>query len=399
MSEDDVTYGLEDTIKKIMHAKPELTREELLEKIEDKRKETGYLLNLEGAAFLVASDLGITLQNGDQIETRMKIKDIIAKLRDVTIIARVIIVYPVTEFTRPDGSVGKLQRLLIGDETGTVDVCIWNRKVDVAANQKIMENSAVKIEHAYSKESINGQFELHIGDRGKISLIQDEKIPLPKKHNFYIKISNAKKGMKNFNSIGTIVRVFPVKQFNREDGEGKVQRLRIKDETGEINLVIWNLKLEETEPLDVGDKIEVMRGSIKENIFGELEIHVGKRSIVKILAKGVKNVQIANDRPLTISQISPGLRGITVECAIQTNFGVKDVNLKDGSTVKVSELMLKDSTGEIKLSAWREHAEMLSKFPAGVRVRLKNVTSKQGFRDNIELATTNSTVIESIPTE
>ncbi len=399
LSEDDVSYGLEETIRKILQAKPEITREELLKKFDRKRMETGYLLNLEGAAFLVANDLGVILQDRNQLETRIKIKDVISKLRDVTIVGRLIMIYPIREFARPDGSVGRLQRLFIGDESGTTETCIWNNKIDEYNLQKISVNSIIKIEHAYSRESMDGQFELHIGDRSRITVIIDENSSIPTRQNFFRKIYEAQKGMKNFNFIGIVARVFPVKQFNRADGEGKVQRLRIRDDSGEINLVIWDSKLEEIESVDVNDKIEVLRSSIRENMFGELEAHTGKRSMIQVLAKGVGNISDADFKPLMISQISPGLRNFTVEAVIASKFGVRNVNLKDGSVVKVSELMLKDDTGEIKLSAWREHAEMISQFPSGTRIKLKNIISKPGFREGSELTTTNSTIIELIPSE
>ena len=130
-----------------------------------------------------------------------------------------------------------------------------------------------------------------------------------------------------------------------------------------------------------------------------VEAHAGKRSMIQVLAKGVGNIPVADFKPLMISKISPGLRNLTVEAIIVSNFGVRNVNLKNGSVVKVSEIILKDDTGEIKLSAWREHAEMISQFPSGARIKLKNVTSKQGFREASELTTTNSTIIELIPSE
>ncbi|MCX8176091.1 MAG: hypothetical protein N3E48_02525, partial [Candidatus Bathyarchaeota archaeon] len=75
---------------------------------------------------------------------------------------------------------------------------------------------------------------------------------------------------------------------------------------------------------------------------------------------------------------------------------VRDVTLKDGSKVKVYDFLLKDETGEIKVSAWRDHAEILLKFPLGLKLKLKNVSSKQGFRGGVELTTTSQTIIEVV---
>jgi len=392
-------YDFETLIKKILDKKPELTKEKLMELIEKKRVEAKNLLNLEGAAFLVALDLGISIFEEGRLTTRMKINDLIPNLGDVTVSGRVLMFYPVQEFTKTDGSKGKLQRVLVGDESGMVEVFVWNEKVDEITKENIEVNSLVKIEHGYTRESIDGRVELHVGDRGKIYPLKPQLIEheIPPYHEFFKKIGEMKKGMKDFNFSGIVVKTFPVKHFSRPAGEGKVQRLRVKDETGEVNLVVWDSLVEETEKIQVGDQIEVLRGTVKENMIGELEVHVGKRSKIKIVSKAEIPPETMMVKPIPINQIEPEKRGLIVEGTITGNFGVKEVTLKDGSKVKVAELLLTDETGEIKVSAWREHAEILSKFPVGIRIRLKNVSSKMGIGGNVELATISSTILEVLP--
>ena len=77
---------------------------------------------------------------------------------------------------------------------------------------------------------------------------------------------------------------------------------------------------------------------------------------------------------------------------------MKEVILKDGSKVKVAELKLKDETGVVRVSAWREHGEILAKLPQGLKVRLKGVTVKEGLKGETEIVTVSSTAIEVIPT-
>ncbi len=396
-----LSYDFETIVEKILAERRDLTREKLFELIEKKRAEAKNLLNLEGAAFLVASDLGVSLFEKPHLATRMRVGDLIPNLNDVTIVGRVLTVYDCQEFARPDGSKGKLQRVLIGDETGMVEVYVWNEKVEELAKENVQANSLVKVEHAYTRESIDGRVELHVGERSKISLLAPHLVEyeIPYYQDFFKKIGEMKKGVKDFNFVGVVTRVFPVKEFKRVSGEGKVQRLRVKDETGEVNIVVWDNQTEETKSIQVGDQIEVLRGTVKENMIGELEVHVGKRSKIRVVSKAETppEIEAVPSQPTPIAQIMPDKRNLVVEGVITGNFGVREVTLKDGSKVKVAEILLSDDSGEIRVSAWREHADILSRFPVGIKIRLKNVSSKIGFSGNTEITTISSTIIEVLP--
>ncbi len=175
-NKDDPEYGLETIIKKILIEKPGLTREKLLDLIEKKRVEAKGLLNREGAAFLVAADLGVSMFGKEKIVTRMKVGDVLPNLGDVSVVGRVLMVYDLQEFVKTDGSKGKLRRILIGDESGMIEVFVWNEKVEDLDRQNIKPDSLVKVEHAYSRSSVDGKVELHVGERGSITLLASEEV-------------------------------------------------------------------------------------------------------------------------------------------------------------------------------------------------------------------------------
>lgn len=394
MDQSFLSYSVEDIVKKILKEKPNLRREDVFRLIEKKRTDARNLLNFEGAAFLVAAELGVSLSGDIKISRRMRIGNLVSGLNDVTVYGRVLAINPLQKFRRSDESQGVLRRILIGDETGTVEVYAWNGKVKELEEQEVKVNSIIKVEHAYSRLSIDGKVELHVGERGRITLESPEIVEteIPEYEEFFGKISDMKSGLKDFNFKGVVVNIFPVKVFKRATGEGKVQRAKVKDETGEVNVVFWNSKVDEIKDVKIGDKLEIFGSKIKENMFGGLEAHLNKRSRVKV----IPSTEEIKEKVLKIGEIQPDIRGLTVEGVIEDSFGVRDVTLKDGSKVKVYEFLLKDETGEIKVSAWRDHAEILSKLPLGLKLKLKNVSSKQGFKGGVELATTSQTTIEVI---
>jgi replication factor A1 len=66
----------------------------------------------------------------------------------------------VTEFTREDESAGKMRRLQIRDRSGSINVVLWNNKVDELAQVEIGE--CLGLFGAKVREDLNGRLELHV---------------------------------------------------------------------------------------------------------------------------------------------------------------------------------------------------------------------------------------------
>ncbi|HYB76358.1 MAG TPA: hypothetical protein VEC08_05315, partial [Nitrososphaerales archaeon] len=85
-------YDFETLVGELLHQKPDLSRDEVLRRIEDKKRTVGagYLTD-QGALFLVAGELGVSLRKGDA-SSDMKINDLYIGANDVTVVARVLAV-------------------------------------------------------------------------------------------------------------------------------------------------------------------------------------------------------------------------------------------------------------------------------------------------------------------
>ena len=107
-------------LERILTQRRDLTQEKLLALIEDKKKQAGNLLSDEGATRLVAQDLLVEMEAKRMAEIR--IVDLVTGLNDVTITGRVVVVWPVQEFRKSDGSTGKILRFILADRTGKISV-------------------------------------------------------------------------------------------------------------------------------------------------------------------------------------------------------------------------------------------------------------------------------------
>jgi len=62
------------------------------------------------------------------------------------------------------------------------------------------------------------------------------------------------------------------REFTKFGSVGKVCNAKVKDETGEIKLTLWN---EQVDQINVGDKIKITNGYVSE-YQGEMQLSTGK---------------------------------------------------------------------------------------------------------------------------
>src|SRR3989344_7843951 len=167
-----INLNYEDIIIKIKEDRG-LTEAEISTRVNEKINQLGDLISKSGAAHIVANELGVKLY--DLKKRKFKIKDLIAGLSSVDIAGKVLTLYGIREFVRNNAS-SKVASILIGDETGTVRVVIWDTKqINYLENNELTEGMIIRVKNAYVKEN-NGFKEMHVGSRGELELNADEDI-------------------------------------------------------------------------------------------------------------------------------------------------------------------------------------------------------------------------------
>ena len=153
---------LSELIAKIKE-KSSLPEEEINFKIDEKLKLLSGLISKEGAAHIVANELGIKLL--DQIGGRLQIKNILTGMRNVETVGKVQQMNNISVFQRKDGGMGKVASLMIGDETGSIRVVLWGDQTDIV--EKIKDGDTVKVLSGYVREN-NEIKEIHMNERSKL---------------------------------------------------------------------------------------------------------------------------------------------------------------------------------------------------------------------------------------
>ena len=277
---------VERIIEQILSRRPDVSREEILERLDKEKRKTGGFIAFDVLLRMIAAELGVEIPRETPTHT-LSVRDLVSGLNDVTIIGRVVAVFPSKTF-KADKS-GKIASLLVADKKGILRVVLWNDKTGLIESGKVKVGQIVRFSHGYTREDYSGRVELHLGDKGEIEInpkdVQAKDYPTISK--FTTKIGEITRARKNkkVNITGTVKKLFPASTFERRDlSSGKVMRFMFADETGEISAVVWNDKVDELEErLRKGIKLQLVNAKVKKALGEGLEVHVNSGTYVEVI--------------------------------------------------------------------------------------------------------------------
>ena len=176
-----------------------VNKEEIERKIEAKRAKLSGLISKEGAAQVVAAELGISFDN-----EKLKIEELLPGMRKVNVIGKVVNIFPARTFKTKTGEDGKVANMFIADETSNIKVVLWDTNaISLLENGKIGEGSVVEILNGSMREN-----EIHLGSFSELKL-SNSKMDDVKTG----KIFREKKISELKNSDNAKVRAFIVQSF------------------------------------------------------------------------------------------------------------------------------------------------------------------------------------------
>jgi len=221
-----IQVPLKDIISKIC-SKTGLSEDNVKQKIAEKVEQLYGLVSEEGAAHIIANELGIKIF---EVSGELKIKDVLLGMKSVDVVGKVVRKYELREFSTEKRK-GKVANLMMADETGSIRVVFWNDKTNDF--EQIKEEDVIKIKNAYVRDNA-GRKELHLGDSShliinpaNVSIQTKERKEYDRKH-----ISELTDGM-TAEVMGTIVQVFDIRYFEMCPKCNK--RMRLKNDVFECD--------------------------------------------------------------------------------------------------------------------------------------------------------------------
>lgn len=219
-----------------------------------------------------------------------------------------------------------------------------------------------------------------------------------------VKINELVQGIKKVNIIGKIARIFPIREYKKDNREGKVANLILADQTGNIKTVLWDthhISLFESQELKEGDVVEISNASLRNN-----EIHLTGFSDIKKSSEVIDNIKLEKDfsdknikefviggsfksRAIVVQIFEPRFFEVCPVC------GSKAISDAEGSRCEkhgkilpkkraLINLILDDGSGNIRAVLFSENIEKLGlkelELEPGLFIeRKKNILGKEAF--------------------
>ncbi len=266
----------EKILDQILSSRSDLTRKEILEMIEKKKRDAEEFFTDETAARFVASELGVKI-SWKPLLLEVLIQDLVSGLSDVTVTGRVIIVYPLRSYTRPDLTEGRFARLLIADKSGMLKVLLWDDKTDLVEAGKIVQGQIIEVSHGYVVEGLDGKLELHVGSRGAVHIsppdVVEGKYPPITRFVRNLKVAQIKEEGGPVTIEGTVATTPILREVvTSRNEEVAVASFEFRDDTGKVVVSAWRRLADVVKDLAIGTRIKIKNAYVKRGFGGQLEL-------------------------------------------------------------------------------------------------------------------------------
>lgn len=286
-------------LNRLLESSQGLTREEIEDRVRKKKEKigAGYLTD-QGALFLIASDLGISLS--EPLNTELRIKDLYIGAKEVSLKTRVLNLSPTRQLTGKDGSSFLLRTMTVYDDVNsTANVKLWNEKANLPVLNELKSGDLIKITKAYIKSDTYGAPVVNVGSNSSIEISNDES-DIPPITSITKNISEIRDGDKNMVVSGLINGSVSSSEFTNSRGRpGKMLKMRLKGDDGKnFRIVLWgkdDSDIPSSIPYDT--KVLLLGVRAKMGNQGDLEIHGNDSTSIEI--KGSQEI-----KPIIIRIIS-----------------------------------------------------------------------------------------------
>jgi len=356
-----------------------LSKKEIQSLVEEKKEELKGLISDEGALFVIAKELGVEVTSENQEilnEIELNISDITLNMKNIVLVGRIKDIFNLNSFNKSNGEVGYVGAFKLNDNTGDIRIVLWDDQVNVFKDERFEKNEIVKILNGNAKQGRYGGIEIHIGRFSKIIVAPEDvdykKYPKIKEEFKLINEINEKLG--SISIEGKVMNRSPVREFTRKDGQnGRVSSLTVRDSSGKIRISFWNEDIDKIENIEISDFISLSSLNPRKSNYTEGQIDLHATSWTQITKKD-KEVKFDVKLIDNIDTLQNQKGYISFQGIISAIDDLRKITLKSGEDISLLGFNVSDKTDAIRVTAWRERADELSKsLKNGDGVLLKDV--------------------------
>jgi replication factor A1 len=327
-----------------------ITKEEFERRVEAKIEDCGDLVDEPTAAMMVVGELG---------REHVKIKGLSAKSSLFSFFGKVVDKTEPKEFDRADGEKGWVATLLLGDETGTTRVVLWDEKAGAALDTTVGDVLEVIGRHPgkstheiYALALRKAGCEITCAVPAEAGDLSTEPVELD----------------------AVLLAVEPIRTFTKRDrSTGEMAEAVIGDREGTARLVSWVPEL--LAGLPAGTTVHITNAKPNNRAEGR-NYSIDENSTITTTETGVAV-------PFTPLH-SVADQGIySVKGTVKQVQQPRSFTTRNGTTSWVRNALIHDEDDELKIVLWGETA--LIPLSPGDKVEVYHATAKPGRFGGIEL--------------
>lgn len=330
-----------------------ITKEEFERRVDEKIDECGDLVDEPTAAMLVVGELG---------REHVKIKGLLAKSSLFSFFGKILDKTEPKEFDRADGEKGWVATLLLGDETGTTRVVLWDEKAGAVLDVVPGDVLEVIGRHPAGK----GAKEIYALALRKATCEINCSLP-----------AGAGKESLSTDPVdleAILIAIEDSRIYNRRDGTtGQMREAIIGDANGTARVVAWVPEL--FEGVIPGTSVRIC--SAKPNLRGEGRAY----------SLDEKSSVTATDQEIAIPFTplgSVGEQGMySVKGEVKEVREPRSFTSRTGAASWVRNILIRDDTDELRVALWGDVA--LLPLKPGDPVEVYHASARPGRYGGIEL--------------
>ena len=327
-----------------------ITKEEFEQRVEAKIEDCGDLVDEPTAAMMVVGELG---------REHVKIKGLSAKSSLFSFFGKVIDKTEPKEFDRADGEKGWVATLLLGDETGTTRVVLWDEKAGAALDT--VTGDVLEVIGRHPGKSTHEIYALALRKSGCeiICTMTDG-------------AGNLSNEPVDLDAV--VLAVEPTRTFTKRDGStGEMAEAVIGNSEGTARLVAWAPEL--LAGIPAGTPVHITNAKPNNRAEGR-NYSIDEKSTVTATETAVAV-------PFTPLH-SVADQGIySVKGSVKQVQQPRSFTTRNGTTSWVRNALIHDADDELKIVLWGETA--LIPLSPGDQVEVYHATAKPGRFGGIEL--------------
>ena len=362
----------ESLLDQILAKNPSMSRDEFFAMVERKKQESHGLLSDEGAVRLLAQQLaGLS---GQSSISDLRISSVQAGLSDATVSGDILSISQLREFQRSDGSVGKLVRVKLRDNSGQLTCVLWDSSAEIIVNEQLGSGSMLRLAHGYTRLGLAGEIEFHLGSRSNIEVLSRVSVSAP------MTASRNVPERPPLNTGFETVRV-RIRKLQKSRGENGPAWALCENEEGLTMAKFWDDNMDTVFSMGEGSVITIKNPWITER-NGMVYLNAGSKSSI---TKELVDIEVAP--PVVISSIKPGPKLYTTRGVVIERSDPREIETREGRRTRVANIRVEDGTGKIRVALWDNLAGVVENLRMGDSVMLTGIKARESYNGELEAST------------